>query len=847
VVTIFHLSDLHIVISAQWNNLRACILDEAERVGRARGEGEKLLVVTGDFHNFWEGGYDKAKAFLEELIAALGIDPAQDVFVVPGNHDVGSRAAMARFFPDGSDWDLRQEASVAWLKANRSAAPNYARHVDMRLASYTPYCDFVRTLGVYPGDSGRRAASVHVRCWRGSLNLFHLNTTLIADGTSKTAQQADVLTATGEDVWAGVPKDLPALALGHNSFFDLDASQQIALAAPFKLHNVCAYLCGDTHAEETDRHRQMIRLESGHYGGAAIPNVVCVKGAADEGDTFSDFGLYLHEWDEREERVSLRLLRWKPDRDQVRFFCEDDGDHYYIPRLEDDLARLRAELKALEGPEPPDTAREERARALLADGKTDEALALLSDPKRGETLKRKTAAAEDAVRQYISEDLLRIKLLKEPGLSRENIPAVRACYEDCVALAKKHRVCVYVLYDYVRFLRHLHDYTPATETAQWLLSYYQQEGVPEEQQAALKNMLGILLKSTNRLDEAEELYREALAVRRALAENDPAAYKPDLAVTCNNLAILLKNTNRTEEAEAFYREALDIRLELAGADPAYRTALGTTYNNLGVLFEDTNRPREAEDAYRRALDIRRTLAETGPASYRSSLATTYNNLGSLFLKTGRLDEAEEFSREALSIRRRLAEANPAAYEPNLAVTCNNLASLLKKTGRLEEAEDLFREALDLRRRLAKANPDAYESALARTCNNLGALLEKAGRTDEAEKLYREALDIRRALAKANPDAYEAALAVTCGNLGALLEDTGRAEEAEQLFREALTIRRRLAEVNPAVYGSAFASTCNHLASLLKNADRAEEAEEYSREAWSVCGEPDPDTHGGTPS
>ena len=439
--TIIHLSDLHIVNSSHWNNIRACILNKAREL-----TGEKLLIVTGDFHNFGEGNYDKALEFLKELITELKIYPKQDVFVVPGNHDVGSDAAMKSFFP-GDDWELRQQGSVSYLKQNNSASKNYKKFVDQRLESYTPYCAFVRELGIYPDDAGLLPATVHVRCWRGRLNILHLNTTLIADGSSKTDQQLDILTATGNDIWREQNTALPALALGHNSFYDLDKRQQIALKRPFTDYRVCAYLCGDTHEEEIHSEKQLIRLDNGYdTDGEVIPNVVCVKGAADNSDKFSDFGLYLHEWDEASGRVPIRLLRWRPDRDQTAFH-EESEKGYHIPRLcpnemQRENERLREQLKQKDGAPPPDTDREKEARALWIAGRDGDALALLSDPKRREPM-------ESTVRQYISENLLRIDILRSKGVNRDTIPEIRNCYEECVELAKTHRVSVYVIFDYI--------------------------------------------------------------------------------------------------------------------------------------------------------------------------------------------------------------------------------------------------------------------------------------------------------------------------------------------------------------------------------------------------------------
>ena len=69
------------------------------------------------------------------------------------------------------------------------------------------------------------------------------------------------------------------------------------------------------------------------------------------------------------------------------------------------------------------------------------------------------------------------------------------------------------------------------------------------------NNLANLYHGTQRMKEAEEAYREALFIRRELAQANPEACRPDVAMTLNNLAILYRDTQRMKEAEAYCREA----------------------------------------------------------------------------------------------------------------------------------------------------------------------------------------------------------------------------------------------------------------------------------------------------
>ena len=61
------------------------------------------------------------------------------------------------------------------------------------------------------------------------------------------------------------------------------------------------------------------------------------------------------------------------------------------------------------------------------------------------------------------------------------------------------------------------------------------------------------------LTTKEDLYREALDIRRRLAETDPAAFEPDLADSCSILALLLLGGRKDREgARALFREALGV-------------------------------------------------------------------------------------------------------------------------------------------------------------------------------------------------------------------------------------------------------------------------------------------------
>ena len=119
------------------------------------------------------------------------------------------------------------------------------------------------------------------------------------------------------------------------------------------------------------------------------------------------------------------------------------------------------------------------------------------------------------------------------------------------------------------------------------------------------NNLAALLENTGRYEEAERLFRDALAIRRRLAEGQPGAYEPGVADTCNNLAILLADTNRHDEEETLYREALEIRRRLAEGQPeAYEPDVADTCFNLAIFrYTVANDEVAAKELFNEALAI----------------------------------------------------------------------------------------------------------------------------------------------------------------------------------------------------------------------------------------------------
>ena len=252
---------------------------------------------------------------------------------------------------------------------------------------------------------------------------------------------------------------------------------------------------------------------------------------------------------------------------------------------------------------------EKEALQLVDEGNYEGAKAILRDQKRREELQSALKMAEKAkegVWQYISGKQTLIATLKATGLNQESVQEITGIYEEITKLAEEHRIALHTLYKYASFLQNERQYEKGIASAERLRLYYQLEKeTPQEDWGALLILLGILYSENHAFLKAEQLHREALEIYRRLAQENPAVYEPDLAMSCNNLANLLGNLNQKEEAEQLYREALEIRRQLAQENPAvYELELAAScYRFAFFQFTVLQNKEAAETLFRQTLAI----------------------------------------------------------------------------------------------------------------------------------------------------------------------------------------------------------------------------------------------------
>jgi tetratricopeptide (TPR) repeat protein len=321
-------------------------------------------------------------------------------------------------------------------------------------------------------------------------------------------------------------------------------------------------------------------------------------------------------------------------------------------------------------------------------------------------------------------------------------------------------------------------------------------------------------------DSDYDLWAHTLAVTENPFAHDAmgsALLDPELAMASTDLESL-GTEQRMEEARQHFARALELRRQLAQQNPAaYLPDIATTLNNLGNLDRLQNRPEDARQHYEAALEIHRQLVQQNLEQYLPDMAMVLTNLGSLEKNTMTGDTARQHFEESLKIYRQVAQQDPDQYLPKVAEVLNNLGFVEREQKRLDRARQHYEEALRIRRQLAQLDPDAYLPYLATTLNDLGILDAAQNRTDEARQHYEEALKSYRQLAQGDPDTYLPYLAATLNNLALVDESQNRVEESRSHFNEDLSIYRKLAQGDSGRYAGDIRRVEGSLEELEKKA------------------------------
>jgi tetratricopeptide (TPR) repeat protein len=329
--------------------------------------------------------------------------------------------------------------------------------------------------------------------------------------------------------------------------------------------------------------------------------------------------------------------------------------------------------------------------------------------------------------------------------------------------------------------------------------------------ASLLVLLSNSLGDLGRREEALTAIEEAVTAYHALAQAQPNAFLPDLAMSLNNRAGRLSDLGRRGEALTASEEAVAAYRALADTHPdTFLPNLAASLTMQSSCLSDLGRREEALTVIKEAVTTYRALADTHPGTFLSGLGLSLNNQSNRLSDLGRHDEALTAIEEAVSIRRTLAQVRPDAFLPDLAMSLINQSSCLSNLGRREEALTATEEAVAAYRGLADTHPNAFLPNLAMALNNqslfLGACIHPSTKCCLCSGGLRLDADVPEERLHADPEVF--VVAVDGGPDLGLAAHAGAADaghegrddvvaEGEQRGDEAGAVRRNLVAAGPA--------------------------------------------------
>jgi tetratricopeptide (TPR) repeat protein len=400
--------------------------------------------------------------------------------------------------------------------------------------------------------------------------------------------------------------------------------------------------------------------------------------------------------------------------------------------------------------------------------------------------------------------------------------------------------------------------------------------------------------------EALDTYRTSLAIQeRIAAGEDGARYRVYLALSHECMGVVLFKLRRFHDALHSYDASLAIRAALAAEEPRnadLQRELSVIHSRIGDIAAAQGRMGYALQNYQAGLAVIEPVAAADPsmALFQHDLFTLHFRLGEILSEQGRRAEALDHLSAGLAVCRRCAAADSddLRWHTDLCVTCNEIGAVLAESGDTAGALNAFAGGLPTAEALAVRDPtgtkwvqhvskthlkmgdllmtvnrpaEAFESfclslaswdrlinqescgdwrhdikiayAMVADIARFGEDLIRKGAVDTGLMLYRYLTDVTGRLAKADAgDTTWLLLQSSCHDrIGDALRDNGQVVKAIESYRESFALRATLAARNPSDINTQRSLSVLHekIGDVLKGAGKPREAAESHRAALAI--------------
>jgi len=523
-------------------------------------------------------------------------------------------------------------------------------------------------------------------------------------------------------------------------------------------------------------------------------------------------------------------------------------------KIDDELSRafdLAKRMSAISAKNANETVA--KARALLDDGRIDEALEVL-DGSRSEiddllgdivvtddVLERKL----DGLEAWIEVEFFHVDtILAHTKFSvNERFDKSESLYKMLLSKAEamlekyRPRLLAKILRRFAKLYGKQHDtISPVALLNRAITIYEAQEllkpGSCRHELALTAQALANKQRANELPAEAEKGFCRSIALLREVGD----AAKGDLADCLDDLSDLYEyDMNQKGKAISGYEEMLSIWTELYKANPSrHAKDYGLALGSFGMACARNNRVVECEKAWTDRLEIVRRLFASDERNNEAALASALKDMGMILHWRHRYEEAQTYYAESLEHYRHLAKEDPNSYETEMASLLTRIGLLNYWNNQHEKALNSYRECVEIYRRFSTAYPGKFDDVLADALEEYATVFKDINRLNEAEELLNEAVGQLRELVKRNPVRYEGKLSSCLERLGDLFMETNRLKEAETAYIERMDIERKRSEKSGS--RDALCVSLFDAATFHKTINRLQDAQKEFQEAIEIARE-----------
>ena len=269
----------------------------------------------------------------------------------------------------------------------------------------------------------------------------------------------------------------------------------------------------------------------------------------------------------------------------------------------------------------------------------------------------------------------------------------------------------------------------------------------------------------------------------------------------------MNTTGRSRDAEDNYRESVAILESLLTRSPADRDLKYKLIRSQFFMARTIppHRPKEIETLDRLVVDNAGALVadDTNNPEYRMLLANGHNALGRDLIGLRRWPESEANHRQALAILQRLMEEfhKLPFYRVAFAHTLHTPGKCVRQSREIEEVEQTRRQAREIREKLAAEHPEVpdFQNSIAGSLNNMATRVDESRPMGGGPEIVGTGHHSRAGGVKMNPNNkyYRQYLNIQLNNLTGvqLAMGTRMPPARQQTIRRAAYCRPRIGELD----------------------------------------------------